>query len=356
MNQKIRLLASAGAVGLAMLGAQGAFATTTAGNTVTNNVTVNFQVGGFAQTAANGSAQFVVDRKVNVVVAESGTTTTSVSPGQTGAVTTFTVTNQSNAALDFALSVAQVATGGAGAHTNTDAFDVTSYQIYRETGITPGFSGDDVVVSYLDELAKDGGSATVYVVSVIPTGRSTGDVAAVVLTATSQGGGAAATQGTTLTQDTGADTTMGMETVFADAAGSTDALRDGKHSAMDDYTVLAANLSATKTSKVISDPVNGGTNPKAIPGATIEYCIKVANAAGSALATNVAVSDVVPAEVTYSSGYGIFVNGTIDGLGACNTDGTSGGTYTAGTTTVSGTLLDVAASQTRTLRFRATIN
>jgi uncharacterized repeat protein (TIGR01451 family) len=337
-----------------MLGAQGAMATTTAGSTVTNNVTVNFNVGGFAQTAANGSAQFVVDRKVNVVVAESGSATTTVSPAQTGAVVTYTVTNQSNAALDFALAVTQVATGSAGAHTNTDSFNVTAFQIYKEADATPGYSAGDTVVTYLDELPKDGGSATIYVVSTIPSGLATGAVAALVLTATSQSGGGTGTQGTTLTQDTGADTTMGMETVFADAAGSTDALRDGKHSAMDDYTVLAANLSATKSSKVISDPVNGTTNPKAIPGATIEYCIKVANAAGSALATNVAVSDVVPAEVTYSSGYGIFVNGTIDGLGACNTDGTSGGSFAAGT--VSGTLLDVAASQTRTLRFRATIN
>jgi hypothetical protein len=40
----------------------------------------------------------------------------------------------------------------------------------------------------------------------------------------------------------------------------------------------------------------------------------------------------------------------------CNADGVAGGTYTAGTTTVSGTLSDVAAAATRTLYFRATIN
>ena len=37
-------------------------------------------------------------------------------------------------------------------------------------------------------------------------------------------------------------------------------------------------LSVTKTSFIISDPVNGTNNPKAIPGATVEYLISVSNA------------------------------------------------------------------------------
>lgn len=38
-----------------------------------------------------------------------------------------------------------------------------------------------------------------------------------------------------------------------------------------------AQLNVTKVSSVISDPVNGTSNPKAIPGATIEYLITVTN-------------------------------------------------------------------------------
>ena len=56
-------------------------------------------------------------------------------------------------------------------------------------------------------------------------------------------------------------------------------------------------------------PVNGTTNPKAVPGATVEYCITVANASGAALATNVSVTDDLPADVTYSNAFGIFING-----------------------------------------------
>jgi uncharacterized repeat protein (TIGR01451 family) len=338
-----------------MLGASPALASTQAGSTITNNVTVNYQVGGFSQTAATASDTLTVDRKVALTVAEVGTSTTTVSPGQTAAVTTFTVTNNSNATLDFALTGAQLATGATGAHSNTDSFDATNLKIYVDSDSSGTFNSGDQEVSYLDELAGDGGSKTVFVVVNIPTGLSTGAVAGVTLQATSQSGGTSGSQGTDLVATSGANT-AGMDTVFADAIGAAtgDGARDGKHSAMDDYTVLAAALSVVKSSKIISDPVNGTTNPKFIPGATIEYCIAVSNAAGSATATGINISDSVPLEVTYLSAYGIFVNGTVDGSGQCVADGSAGGSFGSGI--VAGTLTDLSAGTTRTLRFRATIN
>jgi hypothetical protein len=45
-----------------------------------------------------------------------------------------------------------------------------------------------------------------------------------------------------------------------------------------------------KTSIVLSDPTNGTTNPKRIPGATIRYCFTVDNI-GSGNAENVAIAD-----------------------------------------------------------------
>ena len=130
-------------------------------------------------------------------------------------------------------------------------------------------------------------------------------------------------------------------------------LRDGIHFAEDDYTVLAAALTATKTSRVISDPFNGSTDPKMIPGSVVEYCISVANAAGSATATGISINDPVPAETAYDAAFGIKLNGTVTGS-TCNADGTSGGSYAAGT--VSGTLADIAAGVTRTLVFRVSVN
>lgn len=356
MNYRRNLLCTVAATGLAIVCANPALAATpatAAGSTITNTVSVSYNVGTVAQTAKTASDAFIVDRKINLTVAEVGTTTTSVSPGQTGAVTTFTVTNNSNATLDFTLAVAQQS-GGAGAHSNIDTFDATAVSIYVDTGTTNVgvFGPEDTLVTYLDELAPEA-TRTVFVIASIPLGQTTGAVAAVTLTATAKEGGTAGSVGAGLTETTGANTAS-MDTVFADVAGATDGLRDAAHSAKDDYTVSAAALTVLKTSKVISDPFNGTTDPKPIPGATIEYCIQVINAAGSATATSVAISDPLPGTVAYDTTYGTYIDGTVTS-GACNTDGTSAtGTYD-GTSTVSKTIASIAASETKTLRFRATI-
>jgi uncharacterized repeat protein (TIGR01451 family) len=351
MTNRSTLLGAASLFALAALGATPAYAAgTTAGSTITNTVTVAFQVGGISQTGTTASDTLTVDRKVNLTVAEVGTTTTQVSPGQTSAVTAFTVTNTSNATLDFAL-VASQQTGGAGAHANTDTFDVTNVRIFRDANGNNTYDAADVQVTYLDELAADA-TATIFVVSDIPLNLATNSVAAVTLTATGRAAGTTGSLGTALVQTTGANT-AGMDTVFADGAGATDAARDAAFSAKDDYTVLAAALSATKTSRIVSDPVNGTTDPKMIPGATIEYCIAVSNAAGSATATSIAVNDPLPANLTYDAGFGIKTSGTVVS-GVCQADGAGTGTFASNT--VSGTISQIAASETKTVLFRATIN
>ena len=58
-----------------------------------------------------------------------------------------------------------------------------------------------------------------------------------------------------------------------------------------------ARLSVSKVSSVLSDPVNGTTNPKAIPGAMVEYLITVANTGTDpADADSVVVIDNGPAD------------------------------------------------------------
>ena len=352
MTRTMRLLATASVLAVAGVAASPAFAAgTTAGTTITNTVTVNFQVGGVSQNSVSASDTFTVDRKINLVVAQLGSTTTSVSPGQTAAVTSFTVTNSSNAPLDFALAVTQ-SSGGTASHGGTDNFDVTNVKMYVDTNSNGVYDpGVDTQITYLDEVAADA-TKTVFVVADIPLGRATGDVANVRLTATAAEPGGAGSLGATVVQTAGANTS-GMDTVFADTNANGNIAGDGKSFAEDDYTVLAAALTATKTSKIISDPVNGTTNPKMIPGATVEYCIAVSNGAGSATATNVALSDTLPAATTYLAAFGIKLNGTVT-AGSCNADGTSGGSYSGGV--VSGTLNNIAAGGTSTLVFRVTIN
>jgi len=60
-------------------------------------------------------------------------------------------------------------------------------------------------------------------------------------------------------------------------------------------TVSPPSLTATKSAQTFSDPVNGTSNPKAIPGAFVHYTITVSNA-GSAVDNNsLLLADAIPA-------------------------------------------------------------
>jgi uncharacterized repeat protein (TIGR01451 family) len=353
MTRNMRLLASASVLAASAFAASPAFAAgTTAGTTVTNTVTLDYKVGGIDQNQVTASDQFKVDRKVVLTVAESGGSATSVTPGQTAAVTTFSVTNASNAPLDFALTPSQ-RDGGTAAHGGTDNFEVSNLKIHVDTNANGAYDpGTDLESNYLDQVAADT-SRIVFIVADVPLGRSTADVAGVRLTATAAEATAAGTLGATVTQDTGANDKSEVETVFGDDATGGNLARDGKHFAEDSYRIFAASLTATKTSRVISDPFNGTTNPKMIPGAVVEYCIAVANAASSATATGINISDEVPEQTTYDAAFGILLNGTVTGS-SCNDDGDPGGSYANGI--VSGSLDDISGGNTLTLVFRVSVN
>jgi uncharacterized repeat protein (TIGR01451 family) len=349
-------LNAVGIIGLATLSGFAATpaiaAGTTAGTTITNTATVDYQVGGVTQGQQSASNNFVVDRKINLLVEEVGNITTTVVPGQTNAVTTFQLTNSSNEVLDFALAASQIA-GGTASHGGTDTFDVSNVRIYRDntvTGTVGSWDVGDQLVTFIDELVVDT-AIRLFVVADVPGGLANNAVAGVTLRATAREGGTAGSQGAAITETTGANT-AGKDTVFADIAGVTgDAARDGSHSDNDDYTVQTATLAVTKSSRVISDPFNNTTNPKLIPGAVVEYCISVANS-GSADATSVVINDAVPGQLTFNAGT-IRLNGTVTGV-TCNADGAVGGSYSA--PNVSGTIATIAAGATRTLVFRATVN
>ena len=67
------------------------------------------------------------------------------------------------------------------------------------------------------------------------------------------------------------------------------------------FSVQRAAITVAKTSTVLSDPVNGTTNPKMIPGASIRYCLLVSNA-GPATATTVIATDTLPTQLSYVAG------------------------------------------------------
>jgi uncharacterized repeat protein (TIGR01451 family) len=355
MTSKLTYMGAIGLTALSSVAAAPAFAAgTTAGTTITNTATVDYQVGGVAQGQQSASNNFTVDRKINLLVEEVADLTTTVVPGQANAVTTFELTNLSNETLDFALTATQIA-GGTASHGGTDSFDADNVRIYRDNTASGTIgswdAGDTLITNYIDELVVDT-AIRLFVVADIPAGLANNAVAGVTLRATAREGGTIGAQGAAITETTGANT-AGKDTVFADVTAGVagDAARDGSHSDNDDYTVQTATLAVTKTSRVISDPVNATTNPKLIPGAVIEYCVAVANS-GSAAATSVVITDPVPGQLTFNAG-SILLGGTVTG-GTCDFNGATGGSYAA--PNVSGTIASIAAGTASTLVFRATVN
>lgn len=75
-----------------------------------------------------------------------------------------------------------------------------------------------------------------------------------------------------------------------------------------------ATLTVVKTSTVISDPINGTTNPKAIPGAVVQYAVTVTNTGTAAVdASTVVITDPLPVGVSLSVATPtvVFTNGTL---------------------------------------------
>ena len=320
---------------------------TTAGSIIRNEVSVSYNVGNITQNAEIASDEFTVDQRVNVTVGFIGSATV-VNPGQEGAAIAFDVTNLSNSIVDLDLDAAL--------RNGTDA-NIGDFLIYRDT------NGDRVLdateeaagpISFLDEVGSSATGVTVAVIVVtdISLNAVNADTFDVTLTANAHAAGGVGL-GAELVESAG--NTSGIDTVLFDGQGDTDQARDGAFSDTGTYTVAGAVVTVAKTSRVVEDPVNGINNPKAIPGATVEYCITVANASGAVTATDVAVSDDLPFDVTY------IANSTfVDGDGNC-ANGTPGGTFSTGTgdlgkDQVLGDLSDVAAGQTRSLYFRVLID
>lgn len=341
MTRKILLAGSAiGAIAAGALTASPAFAAGTASGTViTNTVTVNYQVGGIAQPEETAENEITVDRKVNLLVTRVDNTATPVTPGASEQAVSFNVQNLSNATLDFALSAERVSEGGASGFSGAVDFVVEpTLTFYLDDG--DGIFNETTPITHLDSLAPDA-TARVWVVANVPTGIADGAIAAITLTATAHEDNNDAALGDALVEAT--VNTAGVDTIFADGAGIDDGARDAAFSATDDFVVVTATVTATKTSRIVAGDFSTGA---AIPGATVEYCITVSNT-GSAAATNIAISDTIPAELTYADG--VWVGG-VD----CDTPGPADGDETGGI--VTGTIATLGVGTEQTLIFQATID
>lgn len=285
-------------VSLMLVGFTSAYAVgTAAGTDITNSATLNYDVGSVAQTPVTSNTDtFKVDNKIDLLVSHVDSAAVSVTNGSTAQVLTFTVTNEGNQVQDFLLTSNQDGTNPFGL---TDTFDTTSVLIFVDGNANGTYDAGTDTATFIDELAADA-NITVFIVSDIPIAQVANDVSAHTLIAQVAVGGTASTQGAAIaTDDSGsADVAGTVQNVFADGAGAngaSDAALNGKHADNDAYIVVTASLAVTKDSCVISDPINGTTNPKRIPGAVIRYNIQIANT-GTAAASSVLVTDAIAAE------------------------------------------------------------
>jgi uncharacterized repeat protein (TIGR01451 family) len=347
-KQMRRVGLAAVAVGSIGLSGQAFAQNTPSGDTISNTATVNYTVSSVAQTPITASTSFTVDTIVRFNL--TGGATVGVAPGQTNRVQIFTLTNTSNATSDFTLT----GTNQAGddfqmlvPSTLTDGVNV-----YVDTNTNGSYDpGTDLQVTTNISLARNA-SRTYFVVGDTPIAVANANEAIVRLQAD------AINPATSVAwvNNTGADVQGGVAQIVV---GNATANQQGI------FQVQTATLAVTKSSLVISDPINlTGAGRKAIPGAVVEYAIAVANS-GSQAATLQNISDLIPANLTFRQGD--YPGSTdVQIVGAATTycvaesgaDANADGCFVAGGTTLTvgaPAVTTVNTASTVTVRFRVTI-
>lgn len=324
---------------------------TDAGVTISNTASVNYTVGGVAQTQVNSpAAQFVVDRKIDLNLIETNTAPSNTTPGATAVVTTYKLTNTGNGAQGYNFTAANV---GGTVFGNADAYDVANLLVrvssaacVPATTTTPAYAAETATT--VPSLAEDA-CVYVFVLADSPTSALNAQAANVRLTAitreeTSLNDLSAAAAAALLV----ADDPNSVQIVFADSATGGQTARDGQAFADDQYYIVGPSLAATKVAAVQTDALQP-TNPKPIPGATVQYTITLTNS-GAAPADAVAIGDTIPANTTFVCGSMTLNGNPVADPPNCAT------TPPASLTATVGTLSNVGPGNVATFVFRVTIN
>ncbi len=286
-------IALAYAIGMFLASVAGAVGTG-AGIDIVNTATADFQVNGTPFTENSPPATIRVAEVLDVdvtllTVTANPNNEVTVAPGDNNQVLTFSLTNTGNGQDTYAL----VGLSGPGFNgSGNDTFDPTLVAIYFDDGTTPGvFDPSDTLYDPGTDdptLAADQ-SITLHVLNNIDAGVVDGDLGDSQLTATSTSlalfpGTPAAGDSVAGQGDNSGDLVLGVA-VGDDAEYGT-------------YLVSTLALDFQKSSVVVSDPLNGTTNPAPIPGATIEYTLQV-EVTGTGTATGLVIGDDVPANTSY---------------------------------------------------------
>jgi uncharacterized repeat protein (TIGR01451 family) len=255
-----------------------------AGSVIVNTAEAHYLVSGnpFNQSA---SASLTVAQLVNVTVSWQNGSDVSVTAGATNQTLLFKVTNTGNGADTFKLADTLVTPGGT-------TFTPAGCLVYFDTANTGVYDPSDVLYtpgSNDPQLAQNA-SKNMLIVCNVPASAADTSLGEMQLGATSK-----TASGVFGTVNVGAgvggvDAIVGTTTGVSDATGI--------------YQVHQFAVAYVKSASV-SAP---GGGHKVVSGATVEYTLTV-TPSGTATATNLVVTDPVPANTTFVTG-SLLLNGT----------------------------------------------
>jgi uncharacterized repeat protein (TIGR01451 family) len=250
-----------------------------AGTNIQNTATATYEVNGTPDTVDSNTVTIRVDELLDVSVSwlDGG----SVPIGGSGAILTFSLTNEGNGSEAFDLTALNSIGGNDfNATVNFVAVDTNSNGIYDP--------GTDLIISggASTPAVNPDASLTIFVSVALPGGQADADASQLRLTAEAATG--TGTAGTTFSGQGqgGGDAIVGL-------TGADD----------DDLGALVVSLGgsplvALSKSGTVVDPF-GGTQP--VPGAIVTYSI-VAQVSGTGSVDQLSVTDVIPTGTTYQAG------------------------------------------------------
>jgi hypothetical protein len=291
---------------------------TLSGTNVDSTASLSFTVNGTTSEVTSTNS-YKVDNKVDLVVSTVDTQAVTVAPDKTNVVLTFKVRNDGNTVQDFLLTSKTTSTTAFTAdNAVTDSIDLSNVRVFVDSNNNGIYDEGTDTETFIDELAPDA-DKTVFIVADVPADAANDAIAVYDLEAQVAQGDTAGAEGSAITDDNSnqADDAATVQIVFADGQGTTDGEHDGKHSSADAWKIVTADVTVSKNSIVVSDPVNGTTNPKRIPGAVVRYCYIVENAEGGAEATGAVVTDTLDTSVLDLSGSTV---ATYSGSATCTCD------------------------------------
>jgi uncharacterized repeat protein (TIGR01451 family) len=282
-----------------------AAAETTYNLDISNTAQLSYSINGTSISAPDAIAVFKVDRRVKFTMSNSSSEDISIEAGKT-ASTTYTLTNDSNAPIDYKLTAP--ASGSGITYTikhptdNTQDIEIDSSTTDVDLltiSLTQG-DGDDLTLDdkrsiIVTVTAPDNATNTteitssLKVVAVEPSNESLFSAGVVI------------TKGEIIIPTPTADSWEEnvLQTVVAPSL-----IDENTITITDDqkFVVDAADISLTKLVSVISDPINDTTNPKAIPGAIVQYTLTIVNK-GSLPASGISITDIVPAQFNLADNF-----------------------------------------------------